>query len=456
MAESVLPPLPDWLTVPSNLNALGAMWPRGAVRDDQGVLCVGGCSVVELAQRFGTPLLVLDETDFRARAKAWVEAFSGWDVYYAGKAFLSKAVARWVDEEGLGLDVCSGNELATALAVGFPASRIGFHGNNKSLDELRQAVEAGVGRIVVDCDEEISRLSAIASDLGKHVRVLVRVTTGVDAHTHEYIATAGADQKFGFSLTNERALAALVACHETPGLALAGVHSHIGSQIFDTAGFSVAAQRTMDLLAAFRDATGVELEELDLGGGAGIAYTPADTPVAVEDFHAGLAAIVEENRTRLGLGALRLSIEPGRAIVGPAGVAVYTVGVVKPQVLEDGSTRVYVSVDGGMSDNIRPALYHADYTGVLANRHSDAVPMAVRVVGKHCESGDILVHDGYLPSDTRPGDVLALAACGAYTRSMASNYNMATKVPVVAVGEGTPRAIMRRETLDDLLRLDLG
>ncbi len=432
-----------------------AIWPLTARRVD-GAIALGGRSVVELAAEHGTPALFLDEADLRARAAGFVAAFAGADVFYAGKAFLCGAVARWLDEDGLGLDVCTGGELAVALRAGFPPARIAMHGNNKSVPELTRAVDAGVGRIIVDSFAEIDRLAAIAAAAGVRQRVLIRVTVGVEAHTHEFIATAHEDQKFGFSLATGAALEAARAIAAAPALELAGLHSHIGSQIFDLSGFGVAAERVVGLLGRIRDELGLALDEIDLGGGLGIAYVAGDAPQAPAAIAAALQAIVERECTALGLPVPRLSVEPGRAIVGPSAITVYEVGTIKPVELGGGAQRVFVSVDGGMSDNIRTALYDAVYTCVLANRESTAPPMLARVVGKHCESGDIVVRDAWLPSDLAPGDLLAVAATGAYCHSMASNYNHVPRPPVVAVRDGASTVLVRRETEDDLLRLDMG
>jgi diaminopimelate decarboxylase len=448
---------PQWLSRPEDVNGLNPLlWPAHVARDQAGRLTVAGHAVTELADHWGTALYLVDEADFRARARAFKQAFDGWDVYYAGKAFLCRGVARWIGEEGLNLDVCSGNELAVARSAGFPDDRIGFHGNNKSVEELRSAIELGVGRIIVDSLDEIERIEALAEEFNTTVRVLVRVTTGVEAHTHEYIATAHEDQKFGFSILGGHALMALVRCQTSPWLVLAGVHSHIGSQIFDTAGFEVAIHRTMRVVAQFRDATGETLAELNLGGGFGIAYTAADRPVALPALAQAFHEIVDHERRAFGFDHLRLAIEPGRTIAGPPSLALYTVGTVKVVELDGGAQRVYVSVDGGMSDNIRPALYAAEYSAVLANRTSSEQPVLCRVVGKHCEGGDILVRDVYLPSDISPGDLLAVPGAGAYARSMASNYNHLTRPPVVAVTADRVYPLLRRETLDDLLALDVG
>jgi diaminopimelate decarboxylase len=443
---------------PVDLNALDpVVWPMNLTRDQNGVVSLAGLDVRDLAGQFGTPVFLLDEADFRARAQAYATAFAGADVFYAGKAFLCGAVARWVDEEGLGLDVCSGGELAVALRAGYPAARIALHGNNKSVAELQAALDAGVGHVVLDSFAEIARLADLAGRAGVRARVLIRVTVGVEAHTHEFIATAHEDQKFGFSLVGGDAAEAVRRVLGLPSLELRGLHSHIGSQIFDTSGFEVAAHRLVGLAAAVRDEHGVQLTELDLGGGLGIAYTSEDDPADVAATAIALRKIVERECQAAGLDVPRLSVEPGRAIVGPGTVTLYEVGTVKSVGLgERGAGRLYVSVDGGMSDNIRTALYDATYTAALVSRASSAAPVLSRLVGKHCESGDIVVRDLWLPGDIAAGDLIAVAATGAYCRSMASNYNLLGRPPVVAVRDGAARLIMRRETEDDLARLDVG
>jgi len=442
------PPAP-----PADLNALHpAIWPRGA-RRNRGVLTLGGADVRDLAGEFGTPVFVTDEEDVRGRCREYMEAFGAdADVYYAAKAFCSRAVLRWVTEEGLGVDVCTGGELEVALSARIDPARITLHGNNKLPAELSRAVLAGVGRIVVDSFEEIARLAYHADEAGRRPRVLVRVTTGVEAHTHEFMATAHDDQKFGFSLASGAADEAVRRVLALPSLEFAGLHSHIGSQIFDTAGFEVAAHRVAGLAARIAAEHEVTVAELDLGGGFGIAYTPEDDPPDVKSLAAGLRAIVAAQCSAFGLPVPRLTVEPGRGIIGPSTVTLYQVGTIKNV---DG-IRTYVSVDGGMSDNIRTALYDASYTCALASRSSDAPPMLSRVVGRHCESGDIVVRHAYLPADLAPGDLLAVAATGAYCWSLASNYNHLPRPGVVAVRDGVPRLIVRRETLDDLLRLDAG
>ncbi|MER7335135.1 MULTISPECIES: diaminopimelate decarboxylase [unclassified Micromonospora] len=444
---------PAWLRTPVDVNALvPALWPRNVTRGGDGVLTVAGLGVGDLAAEFGTAVYVLDEDDLRSRCRDFRTAFDGVDVYYAGKAFLCRAVVRMIAEEGLHLDVCTGGELATALSAGMPPERIGFHGNNKSVGELVRALDAGVGRIILDSFTEIDRLTALARERGVRPKVMIRVTVGVEAHTHEFIATAHEDQKFGFSLAGGAAAEAAFRVLDEGVLELRGLHSHIGSQIFDASGFEVSARRVLGLQAQIRDARGVELPELDLGGGFGIAYTTQDDPAAPQDLAKRMRRIVESECAAERLAVPHLSIEPGRAIVGPAVFTLYEVGTVKDV---DG-IRTYVSVDGGMSDNIRTALYDASYSATLASRASAAAPMLARVVGKHCESGDIVVKDEFLPADVQPGDLVAVPGTGAYCRSMASNYNHVPRPPVVAVRAGQARLIVRRETEEDLLALDVG
>ncbi|WP_270888489.1 diaminopimelate decarboxylase [Pedococcus sp. 5OH_020] len=461
---------PHWLPWPRDvMELLPQLWPRTIGRDEAGRLTVGGLDVVTIARDFGTAAYVVDEEDFRARARAFRDEFGepfaelgGVDVYYAGKAFLCTEVARWVAQEGLFLDVCSGGELAVAQRAEFPAERIGLHGNNKSVAELRQALRYGVGRIVVDSFEEIDRLAALAGELGVQAPVMVRVTVGVEAHTHEFIATAHEDQKFGFSLAGGQAAEAVArVVGHGDALRLLGLHSHIGSQIFDTSGFEVSARRLIGLHADVARVHGIHLPELDLGGGFGIAYTSEHTPLHPKALGEQLADLVVRELKSVGDGSPdtptpRISIEPGRAIVGPSTFTLYEVGTVKDVEVGAGTVRTYVSVDGGMSDNIRTALYDADYSCTLASRRSDAPPRLARVVGRHCESGDIVVMDEYLPDDIAPGDLVAVPGTGAYCRSMASQYNHTPRPPVLAVREGRARVLVRRETVEDLLALDVG
>ena len=448
---------PAWLQPPIDVNAIvPLLWSSTAHKTEAGELVVGGVPVADLVAEHNTPAYVLDEDDFRARARAFREGFEGFDVYYAGKAFLCTTVARWVAEEGLCLDVCSAGELTVALRAEVDPARIGYHGNNKTVAELRRAVAAGVGRIIVDSFQEVERIAMVAADTGMTARVMVRVTAGVEAHTHEYIATAHEDQKFGFSISSGDAFEAVRRLLAAPGVELLGLHSHIGSQIFDTSGFEIAARRILALHARVSEELAVEMPEMDLGGGFGIAYTTQDDPSDPAQLATEMRKIVEHECRALGVAEPRLSVEPGRAIVGPAMCTVYTVGTVKPVTLDAGAVRTYVSVDGGMSDNIRTALYDADYSCTLAGRRSDAPPLLTRVVGKHCEAGDIVVRDEFLPADVAPGDLVAVPGTGAYCRSMASNYNHALRPPVIAVKDGQSRVIIRRETEDDLLATDLG
>ncbi|MFV0406101.1 MAG: diaminopimelate decarboxylase [Propioniciclava sp.] len=448
---------PVWLVKPDDPNALVAgLWSETVTRGAAGEVQIGGLPVSQLMAECGSPVYVVDELDFRGRALTWREAFAGWTVYYAAKSFLTAAIARWVTEEGLFLDVSSLGELTVALRAGVDPARIGLHGNNKSVELLRLALSQGVGRIIIDSPDEIGRIEELATELEVTVRALVRVTTGIEAHTHEYIATAHEDQKFGFSIAGGQALVALVRCFHSTAIDLQGIHSHIGSQIFDTNGFEVATRRTLKLMRQFKEATGHTLPELDLGGGFGIAYTSQDSPAGVLELAQGLMGIVEHECRASGLAVPRVSVEPGRAISGPAATALYTVGTTKEVEVGGGQTRRYVSVDGGMSDNIRPALYAAEYSAILASRESAAAPVLSRVVGLHCEGGDILVRNTFLPGDVQPGDVLAVPGAGAYSRSMASNYNYTPRPAVVAVRGGKITTLLRRETLTDLMGLDAG
>ena len=439
-----------------------ACWPQAATRDARsGAITLGGCDGRDVVADFGSPVLMMDEVDVRARMSGYRDAFddptTSAHVYYAGKAFLSTTFARWVREEGLRIDVCSGGELACALRAGVPGEALLMHGNNKSSEELAAALSAKVGYIVVDSFEEIARLGFLAQQGGVRPKVLIRVTLGVEAHTHEFIATAHEDQKFGFSLATGDAAEAIRRVLALPDrLELAGLHSHIGSQIFVSSGFEVAAARIVGLLADVRDEHAVELPLLNLGGGLGIKYVSADEPPDVAQMAEVLREIVARQCANFGLALPELAFEPGRAIVGPSTITVYTVGTVKPIALDAGGVRTYVSVDGGMSDNIRTALYDAEYTVTLASRVSTAPLVLCRVVGKHCESGDIVINDCWLPGDLTAGDLLAVAATGAYNRSMASNYNLIPRPPVVAVRDGNTQVLIRRETLDDLFATDVG
>ena len=441
-----------------------AVWPMSVSRSAEGVLAIGGTDARALSAEYGTPQWVVDEADFRARATAFRESFEAVfaplgvavDVYYAGKAFLCTAVARWVSDEGLRLDTCSAGELAVAIRAGVPGVHIGVHGNNKSDGEIACALDYGVGRIVLDSTAEIARVADAAAERGIRAPVMLRITTGVHAGGHEFVATAHEDQKFGVSIAGDQALAALQGILARPELELLGIHCHIGSQIQDVAAFEATARRMLELRAALAAATGVLVPEVDLGGGYGISYRPGERGLPIGVAAQAIAEAVGTVCQELGTPVPRISIEPGRAIAGPSTFTLYGVGVVKPVTLEDGTVRMYVSVDGGMSDNPRPIMYGAEYTAVIANRVSRAAPVLCRVVGKHCESGDIVIRDIELPGDIAPGDLLAVPGTGAYGRSMASNYNLVPRPPVVAVRENTSRVIVRRETVADLLALDVG
>lgn len=456
---------PAWLQAPRDVNLLvPQLWAGSVRRAQEGALHVGGVSVRQLAAQYGTPAYVIDEVDFRTRARGFAVAFDdafrdlcdGADVYYAGKAFLCTEVARWVVDEGLCLDTCTGGELAVAVRAQVPPARLGLHGNNKSDVEIRRALDLGIGRIVVDSLAEIDRVADAAAVRGLRAPVLLRVTVGVEAHTHSYIATAHEDQKFGLSLAGGVAAQAVSRVLARPELELRGLHSHIGSQIFDVQGFEVAARRVLGLHAEVARVHGVTLPELDIGGGFGIAYTTEHNPLPATDLAQGMAEIIAKECASLGVDVPRISTEPGRAIAGPSTFTLYTVGTVKDVQLDGGGVRRYVAVDGGMSDNIRTALYDADYSAALAGRASAADPVLTRVVGKHCESGDVVVKDEFLPGDTGPGDLLAVPGTGAYCRSMASQYNHVPRPPVLAARDGTVRVLVRRETEDDLLALDVG
>ncbi len=424
-------------------------------------LTIGGVSASDLALQFGTPLFVVDEADFNSRALAWKSALeetfgeNSGSVYYAAKSFLAKEIARWVDGVGIGIDVCTGGELAVAVATNFPPARIEMHGNNKSEEEIRSAISYGVRTIVVDSFFEIERVARIAQELGTVQKVLIRVTPGVEAHTHEFISTAHEDVKFGFSLASGAAWDAISAIHGEPSLELLGLHSHIGSQIFKSEGFAAAAKKLITLLARYRDTYGRQLPELDLGGGYGIAYLPGEVTLNPLTIMSELASIVKEQCEQNGLALPIISIEPGRAIVGPSTTTLYTVGTTKDVELDGGASRKYVAVDGGMSDNIRPALYGAEYLAIVANRLPLGPTASSRVVGKHCESGDIIIREIALSADVQPGDLLAIPATGAYGYSMASNYNHLPRPAVIAVIDGSARLIVRREQIADLLALEI-
>ncbi len=452
--ENIAAPEPDGSPV--------GIWPVSVARNASGAFEIAGVPAAQIAAEFGTPLFVIDEADMRGRAAAWKRAMdqafaglAGADVFYAGKAFLSVGVARWMGEEGLGIDTCSETELETALRAGIPGRLLGLHGNGKSVREIGMALDAGVAHLVVDSLAELALVEKIAAGRGQKASIMLRVTTGVHAGGHEFIATAHEDQKFGLSIAAGTARRAIEETLASASLELAGLHSHIGSQILNLDAFSRAAEATLALRAAAMRELGCEIPEIDFGGGYAVRYTVLDdlAPAPVE-YATALAAAVRANVEATGLPAPHVSIEPGRSIAAPACLTLYTVGTIKPVQLEDGTTRRYVSVDGGMSDNIRPALYGSDYTCALASRRPSDDAVRTRVVGKHCESGDIVVRDVALSAQLAPGDLLAVPATGAYGRSMASNYNMLPRPGVVAVRDGQARWLVRSETPADLLALD--
>jgi diaminopimelate decarboxylase len=430
-------------------------------------LSVGGCDVVELADEFGTPLIVFDRATFENRAEAFASVLGAERVFYASKAFCCVAVCELLNELGLGVDVCTGGELATATAAGFPAERVIFHGNNKSEAELVAARDAGVGRIVIDSFEEIDRLEATEASS----RLLIRVTPGVEAHTHEFVQTGQEDSKFGFGLRDGVAREAVRRALRIPRCELVGVHAHIGSQIFELAAFELAIRRISGFLAAIHDEFGFTVKELNLGGGLGIAHTEDETTPDVAESVRRIVAAVEREFPSAGLPVPNVFVEPGRSMVGSSAVTVYRVGTVKRipglrTYRRDGASdeldttsghepwRTYVAVDGGMGDNIRPPLYGAKYECFLAGRADSPADLRAQIVGKFCESGDYLVRDAHLPHDVRRGDLLCIPATGAYTYSMASNYNRQPRPAVVMVDRGSATEIIRRESYDDLLSLD--
>ena len=443
----------------ADFNELPAhVWPRNAQRQEDGEVTIAGVPLSEIAEEFGTPVMVFDEDDFRSRCRDMADAFGDADrVHYASKAFLSKRIARWVNEEGLALDVASLGELQIALAAEFPAERITVHGNNKSARFLQACVDAKVGHVVIDSADELQLLDLVAAK-AQHVQpVLIRVTPGVDAHTHEFIATSHEDQKFGISLATGDAFEAAKACLRAENLTLVGLHCHVGSQVFDAEGFKLAAERVMGLYSQIHNELDYTLQEIDLGGGYGIPYTAYESPLDIKAVSQDLLSAVARTAEELGITPPTVLVEPGRALVGAAAVTVYEVGVIKDVTTGDAETpqRRYVAVDGGMSDNIRPALYGAEYDARIINRYTDGEEIPTRIVGSHCESGDILIDNVQLPNDVKAWDFLATAATGAYSYSMGSRYNAAVRPAVVAVRAGMIKPMLRRETLDDLLSLEV-
>jgi diaminopimelate decarboxylase len=424
------------------------VWPRTARLEPDGEISVGGLRLSSLAAAYGTPAYIIDEADVRSRCRSYLAAFGDGEVAYAGKAFLCRAMARWIAEEGLSLDVCSAGELAVARSVNFPPGRIILHGNAKTPADLDAAFGYGVGRIVIDAASEIARLAAQAP---VRQRVLIRVTPGVDAHAHQAVATGVEDQKFGFSLRSGAAADAADRVLAHPELELAGLHCHLGSQLTDLAAYEIAARRLIGLMSALQDRHGVVLRELNMGGGHAVPYRAGDAEFDLASFADRMRQVVRAECARLRLPAPHLVIEPGRAVINRAVVTLYRVLVVK----HGSSGRTFVAVDGGMSDNPRPELYAARYS-VREVRESAARPELVTVVGRHCEAGDVLAADVPLAADIRPGDFIVVPGTGAYNHSMASNYNMVGRPPVVAVRDGAARVVVRRETTSDLLLRDTG
>ena len=436
------------------------MWSKNASLAGE-TLSLAGIPAAQLAKDFGTPSFFIDEDAYRSRALAWHNGLhsefgpNAGTIYYAAKSFICTAVAQWIADIGIGIDVCTGGELAVALNGGIDPKKIEVHGNNKSVAEIDRAVSVGVKTIVMDSLFEIERVAAAAKKHGVRQAVMLRLTPGIEAHTHEKISTAHEDVKFGFSIASGAAWAAVESVATHPELELLGVHCHIGSQIFGSEAHEIATDRLIGFMAKYRDAYKSELPELDLGGGFGIAYIDGDVTVEPSDVLPQIHAAVKKACAQHNLAIPLVSLEPGRNIVGPTMFTLYEVGTVKDVVIDGGKIRKYVSVDGGMSDNARTALYDAQYTAVIAQRNSAAPLALTRLVGKHCETGDIIINEIQLPSDIAPGDLIATPATGAYGRSMASNYNHVPRPPVVAVKDGKARVIVRRENEADLLSLDV-
>ena len=426
-------------------------WPLTTRRDEDGALVIGDVSLPDLVAEHGSPLWVVDEHDLRTRAKAYVDAFPGATVAYASKAWCTVGILQLVTEEGLWIDVASGGELHTADVAGVPMDQVVFHGNAKSSDELRMAAELGVGRIVADSFVELERLEAVGRELDHTFDIWLRITPGIDAHTHEFVRTGQDDSKFGFTLSLGLADEAVRTVAELDRVELRGIHAHIGSQIFGTDAFVANADVLVNLLARWRDEFGTVLDELNVGGGMGISYTHEDHPVRIATYGSAVLQAVDDACARVDYPTPHVFVEPGRAVVAPSTVMVYRVEVVKP--LE--GIRTYVAVDGGMSDNIRPALYDAEHEVTLANRTGSDDVDVVTVVGKHCESGDLVRERTALPADVTSGDLLAVAAAGAYTSSMASNYNRLPRPGAILVHQGRVRTLLRRETYVDVVARDV-
>lgn len=423
--------------------------------NSKGRLEIGGCDCVGLTEEYGTPLYVLDEMTIRKNCRKYKSSMDKYYqgrgmVLYASKALSCMAICRIIEQEGLGLDVVSGGELYTALKAGFPTDRIYFHGNNKTVDELFMAVDNNVRRIVVDNREELYNLNSVASKRGKTVEISFRIKPGIDAHTHDFVQTGQIDSKFGVALENGEALSIISEAANMSNIKVKGIHCHIGSQIFDLAPFELAAKVMLNFIATIKDKLGVEIEELNLGGGYGIKYTPENDPVEYERYIESVSNVIKSMCAERNINLPYVLMEPGRSITAPAGITLYRVGAVK----EIKNVRKYISVDGGMTDNPRYALYQARYDAVLANRPQEEKNDLVTIAGKCCESGDILIKDIMMP-EIKDGDILAVLATGAYNYSMSSNYNRIPRPPVILVREGRSRVIVRGEDYGDIIRNDV-
>ncbi|MCR2803069.1 diaminopimelate decarboxylase [Paenibacillus soyae] len=422
--------------------------------NEKGHLEIGGCDVADLAKEFGTPLYIVDEALVRQRASEYVEAFKAsglkFQVAYASKAFSIMAMCAIAEQEGLSLDVVSDGELYTALQAGFPVERIHFHGNNKTPDEINMALDAGIGCFVVDNFNELALLNALAGDKGKKVNILLRITPGVEAHTHDYISTGQQDSKFGFDLGNGAAKQAIAEAMKLTNLNVLGVHSHIGSQIFEVEGFRMAVDKVAGFAVSIREELGLTFKVINLGGGFGIRYVDGDTPLPIGEYVGAITDAIKTNFSKAEYPLPEIWVEPGRSMVGDAGTTLYTVGTSK----HIPGVRKYIAVDGGMTDNPRPALYQSRYEAILANRANDAAEETVSIAGKCCESGDMLIWDLELPK-AQSGDLLAVFCTGAYNYAMASNYNRIRRPAVVFVKDGQADLAVKRESLDNIVCNDV-
>lgn len=422
--------------------------------NEKGHLEIGGCDTVDLAAEFGTPLYIMDEELVRERCRQYYEGFTGTypnsEVIYASKAFLTLAMCHIVESEGLGLDVVSGGELYTAMKAGFPADKVYFHGNNKTPDEIKYALESKIGRIIVDNLTELETLDRICGELHTKADIMIRITPGIEAHTHEYIQTGQIDSKFGLVLSNGQALEGIKIALEKENINLKGLHCHIGSQIFELESYQHAAEIMMDFLHKVYLETGHRIEDLNLGGGFGIYYVSGDKPANIKAYATMVMETINRMCEEMDYPTPKVIVEPGRSIVGTAGTTLYTIGSVK----DIPGVRKYVAVDGGMTDNPRPALYQARYEGLVANKADRPRTDEVSIAGKCCESGDMLIWDLHIP-EVQPGDILAVFCTGAYNYSMSNNYNMLARPAVVFVRDGRADLVVRRETYEDLVRNDV-